>query len=171
MTTHSSIPAWKILRTEEPSGLQFMGSQRIRHDLATEHTHMEAEVQDQGACRFGFFSGRRLSFCVVTGSSLCSCVPGVSLRPTFFFLQGHQSDKIKAQTQLTPWASLVAHMAKNPPVMLETWVRSPPWEDPLEKGMATHSSILAWKIPWTEEPGRLESMRSQRVGCDLATFT
>ena len=46
-------------------------------------------------------------------------------------------------------------MAKNPPLMLETWVRSLPWEDPLEKGMATHSSILAWRIPWTEEPGRL----------------
>jgi len=49
-------------------------------------------------------------------------------------------------------------MVKNPPAMLETWVRSLVWEDPLEKGMATHSSILAWRIPWTEEPGRLQSM-------------
>ena len=155
MATHSSILAWRILWTQEPSGLQFMGSQRIRHDSATEHTHMEAEAQDRGPCRFGFFSGRRLSFCAVTWSSLCACAPGASLCPTFCFLQGHQSDKIKAQTQLTPWAPLVAHMAKNPPLMLETWVRSLPWEDPLEKGMATHSSILAWKIPWTEEPGRL----------------
>ena len=46
-------------------------------------------------------------------------------------------------------------MVKNPPAMQETWVRSLVWEDPLEKGMATHSSILAWRIPWTEEPGRL----------------
>ena len=48
----------------------------------------------------------------------------------------------------------------------ETWVQSPGQEDPLEEGMATHSSILAWKIPWVEEPGRLQSMESQRVGHD-----
>ena len=59
--------------------------------------------------------------------------------------------------------SLVAQMVKNPPAMQETWVRSLGWEDPLEKGMATHSSILAWRIPWTEEPGGLQSMGSQRV--------
>ena len=51
------------------------------------------------------------------------------------------------------WASLVAQMVKNLPIMGETWVRSLGWEDPLEEGMATHSSILAWRIPWTEEPG------------------
>jgi len=61
-------------------------------------------------------------------------------------------------------ASLVAQMAENPPAVQETWVRAMDWEDPLEKGMATHSSILAWDIPWTEEPGRLQSMGSQRVG-------
>ena len=59
------------------------------------------------------------------------------------------------------WASLVALMVKNPPAMWETWARSPGWEDPLEEGIATHSSILAWRIPWTEEPGRLQSMGSQ----------
>ena len=48
----------------------------------------------------------------------------------------------------------------------ETWVQSLGWEDPLEKEMATHSSTLAWKVPWTEEPGRLQSMGSQRVGQD-----
>ena len=47
------------------------------------------------------------------------------------------------------WASLVAQLVKYPPAMLETWVRSPGWEDPLEKGKATHCSILAWRIPWT----------------------
>jgi len=51
-------------------------------------------------------------------------------------------------------------MVKNVPTMQETWVRSLGWEDPLEKGMATHSSILAWRIPWTEETGRLQSMGS-----------
>ena len=55
-------------------------------------------------------------------------------------------------------ASLVAQRVKNLSIMRETWVPSLGWEDPLEKGMATHSSILAWRIPWTEEPGGLQSM-------------
>ena len=57
-------------------------------------------------------------------------------------------------------------MVKHLPTMQETWVQSLDWEDPLEKEMATHSSTLAWKIPWTEEPGRLQSRGSQRVGHD-----
>ena len=60
-------------------------------------------------------------------------------------------------------------MVKHLPPMRETWVRSLGQEDPLEKDMATHSSTLAWKIPWTEEPHRLQSMGSQRVRHDLAT--
>ena len=60
----------------------------------------------------------------------------------------------------------MAQMVKNLPAVQETWVRFLEWEDPLEKEMATHSSILAWKTPWTEEPGRLQSMGSQRVGPD-----
>ena len=66
-------------------------------------------------------------------------------------------------------ASLVAQSIKNPPAMRETWVGSLSQEDPLEEGMATHSSILAWKIPRREEPGRLMSMESQKVGHDWAT--
>ena len=65
--------------------------------------------------------------------------------------------------------SLVAQTVKNLPAMWETWVQSRGWEDPLEKGMATHSNILAWRIPWTEEPDRLQTMESQRVRHDLAT--
>ena len=57
-------------------------------------------------------------------------------------------------------------MVKNLPAMQEMQVQSLGWEDPLEKGMATHSSILAWRIPWTEEPGGPQSMWSQRVGHD-----
>ena len=57
-------------------------------------------------------------------------------------------------------------MVKNLPAMQKTQVRSLGWEDPLEKEMATHSSILAWEIPWTEEPGGLQSMGLQRVGHD-----
>ena len=64
------------------------------------------------------------------------------------------------------WTSLVAQMVKCLPTMQETWVQSLGQEDLLEKEMATHSSILAWKIPWMEELGRLQSMGSQRVGHD-----
>ena len=62
--------------------------------------------------------------------------------------------------------SLLAQRLKRLPAMQETWVRSPGHEDPLEKEMATHSSILAWEIPWTEELGRLQSTGSQRVRHD-----
>ena len=64
-------------------------------------------------------------------------------------------------------ASLVAQTVKTLPAMQETWVQSLGWGDPLEKEMETHSNILAWEIPWTEEPGWLQSMGSQRVGYDL----
>ena len=60
----------------------------------------------------------------------------------------------------------MAQLVQNPPEMWETWVQSLGWKDPLEKGMATHSSIVAWRIPWTEQ-----SMGSQRVRHDLVTFT
>ena len=59
------------------------------------------------------------------------------------------------------WASLVVQTIKNPPAMQEIWVPSLGQEDPLEEGMASHSSILAWRIPWTEEPGGLQSVGSQ----------
>ena len=64
------------------------------------------------------------------------------------------------------WASLVTQLVKNPPAMWETWVQSLGWEDPLEKGMVTHSSILAWIIPGTEEPGGLQFIGLQRFGHD-----
>ena len=64
---------------------------------------------------------------------------------------------------------LVAQMVKNLPAMPETQVQSLGWENLLEKEMATHPSIVAWRIPWTEEPGGLQSMRSQRVRHDRAT--
>ena len=71
----------------------------------------------------------------------------------------------KLKPQVT-WTSLVAQMSVRLPTMWETQVQSLSWKDPLEKEMAPHSSTLAWKIPWTEEPGRLESMGSQRLGYD-----
>ena len=79
----------------------------------------------------------------------------VSFSPTFYTVR----------------ASLVAQMVKNLPTIQETWVWALSCTDPLGKGMATHSSILAWRIPWTEDPGVLQSMRSQRVRHDLESFT
>ena len=64
------------------------------------------------------------------------------------------------------WAFLVAQLVNNTPAMQETWVRSLGREDLLEEAMATHSNILAWRIPWTEEPGGLQFMGSHRVGHD-----
>ena len=76
------------------------------------------------------------------------------------------------------WASLCWHMGflrgwavENLPAMQEAWIQSLGWKDSLEKGMVTHSSILAWRVPWTEEPSRLQSMGLQRVEYDWATFT
>ena len=88
-------------------------------------------------------------------------------------LVGYSSQGRK-KSNTTEWLhflslSLVAQTVKYLPTMWETQDRSLGWEDPLEKGMATHSSFLAWKIPWTEEPGRLQFMGSQRVGHDWAT--
>jgi len=70
---------------------------------------------------------------------------------TFFFFHLAQC----SQGLSTLWTSLVAQMIKNPPTTQETWVWSLDWEDPLEEGMATHSNILAWRLPWTEEPDGL----------------
>ena len=74
-------------------------------------------------------------------------------------------------TSPVSWASIVAQTVKYLPAIQETWVWSLGWEDPLEKEMATHLSILAWRIPWTEEPGGLQSMGLQRAGHDWATNT
>ena len=69
-----------------------------------------------------------------------------------------------AECHSNTWASLVAQLVKNLGTMKETWVWPLGWEDPLEKGMAAHSSILAWRIPWTEEPGGLKSSYASAQG-------
>ena len=79
-------------------------------------------------------------------------------------LGGYPGEEIGYPLQY--WASLVAQMIKNLPAVQETWVQSLGQEDPLEKRMATHFSILAWSIPWTEGPGGLQSTGSQRAGYD-----
>ena len=80
--------------------------------------------------------------------------------------QGSTSSWVFKEHKSTRRASLVAQTVKSPPAMQETQVRSLGWERALEKGVATHSSVLAWRTPWTEEPGGLQSMGSQRVRHD-----
>ena len=128
MATYSRILAWESPWTEELGGLQSMGSQKVREDLATK----------ESTCNAG---DPRL-------------IPGLG-RAT--------GEEIGYSLQYS-WTSLLAQTVKNPSAMLETWIRSLGLKDPLEKGTATHSSILAWRIPWTEEPGRPQSMGLQNVG-------
>ena len=101
-------------------------------------------------------------------------LPGVEIHAFFHFFVHFTNCLLCVQLPSgclgISWAFLVPQMVRNPPAMRETWVRSLGWEDLLEKGMATHSSILAWRIPWTEEPGRLQSMGSQKSQTRLSDF-
>ena len=118
---------------------------------------------------------------VMPSSHLVLCRPlfllppipsSISLFPMKLFAWGGQSTGVSALASFLPMilrTSLVAQMVKRLPTMWETQVQSLGWEDPLEKEMATHSSTLAWKIPWTEERGRVQPMGSQRVGHDWVT--
>ena len=136
--THSSVLAWRI-----PWTIQSKGLQRVRHDWATFNFTLgfpDSSAGKESTCKAGD-----------PGS-----IPG-SRRSA--------GEGIGHPLQYS-WASLVTQLVKNPPAMQETWVWSLGWEDPLEKGKASHSSILAWRIPWP-----VQSMGSQRAGHDWATFT
>ena len=94
----------------------------------------------------------------------CTVICGIKVNVNDFDVIIYSSYFLSSDTilqdSLLPLISLVAQMVKNPPAMHKTWVQSLGWEDPLENGMTTHSSILAWRIPWTKEPGRF--MGSQK---------
>ena len=96
------------------------------------------------------------------------CCTGIAGLDSGVSLYSLSTFTVKSTSTLTA-DSLVAQWLKRLPPMRETWVRSLGQKDPLEKEMAIHSSILAWRIPWTEKPSRLQSMGSQRVGHDWAT--
>ena len=98
------------------------------------------------------------------------CYPTISSSVTPFSSCPQSLPASVFSNESTKHLSPVAQMVKCLPTMWETWVWSLGWEDLLEKEMATHSSILAWKIPWMEERGRLQSMGLQRVGHDWASF-
>ena len=107
------------------------------------------------------------SFLLSPGVYKVLFVPSKSLFPHSYVSSSSSMVGLTVTSSKTP---LVAQMVKRLSTVQETWVRSLGWEDPLEKEMAIHSSTLAWKIPWTEEPGRLQSRGLQRVGHDWATF-
>ena len=142
MAPHSSTLAWKIPWMEEPGRLQSMGSLRVGHDFTftftfTFHFHaLEKEMATHSSVLAWRISG--------TGE------PG-GLPP-----MGSHRVGLKRLSSSSSSSS----------TLQETRVQSLGWEDLLEKEMATHPSIFAWKIPWMEEPGRLQSMGSQRVGHD-----
>ena len=109
-------------------------------------------------------------------TSLCMSLPGKESTcnagdPGSVSGSGSSLDKGIGYPLQYSWASLVVQTVKNLPAVQETWVQSLDWEDPLKKGMATHCSILAWRIPWAEEPGGLQHIGSQRVRHHRASNT
>ena len=97
-----------------------------------------------------------VSYCRFCICLTCKTIPFPSDKASSHSKVGIMDSKF-LHLYMWKWASLLAQMIKNPPAMQETQVRSLGWEDPLEKGMATHSRILTWRSPWTEEPGGLYS--------------
>ena len=172
MATRSSILSWRIPWTEEPGGLQsrVTESQTRLSDWATTTMKVRGTVSHWGGW----------------GHPGPSLIWGHFLGPHYHPARGSRDRIWAMSTHLTPVGcfspifkiALLRYKGfpggsavKNPPAIqeMQTRIRSLGREDPLEKEMATHSSILAWKIPWTEEPGRLQPMGSQRVGHDWAT--
>ena len=152
MAPHSSTLAWKIPWTEEPGGLQSMGSLRVGHNSVTSLSlfafmHWRRKWQPTPVFLPGESQGQ---------GSLVGCHLGVAQSRTRLKRLSSSSSSSK----LLPW------WLRRLPAVRETQVRSLGQEDPLEKAMATHSSALAWRIPWMEEPGRLKSMGWRRVGHD-----
>ena len=141
--THSSVLAWRIPLTEEPGKLQSMGPQRVGHNWVTFTLGFP-----------GSSAGKELTY----NAGDPSLIPGSGRSP---------GERIGYPLQYS-WTPLVA---QTPPAMQKTQVWILGQEDPLEKEMATHSSILAWRIPWTEEPGRLQSSGPKRVRHNWATNT
>ena len=97
----------------------------------------------------------------VTHNDLKNTILEFFERLTVFWIDLILYNRLHRHYNLVTWGSLIAQLVKNLPAMQESWVQFLGQEDPLEKEMATHSSILAWRIPWTEESGRLQSVGSQ----------
>ena len=152
MATHSNVCAWRIPGTAEPGGLPSMGSHRVGQDWATSLSlfpfmHWRRKWQPTPVFLPGEFQG---------GGAWWAAVYGVTQSRT-------RLTWLSSSSSMVYGASLVAQLVKNLPAMRETWVRSLGWEDSLEKGKVTHSSILAWRMPWT-----VQSMGLKRVGKQLS---
>ena len=169
MATHSSIFAWKTPWTEEPGRLQSMGLQRVG---SLEKTLMLGGIgvskkrgqEDEMAGWHHQLDGHESEWTLGVGDGR----GGVACCSSWGHKESDTTGRLNwTELNWSDWASLVAYMVNNLPAMHR------PGFDPPKKGMATHSSIFAWKIPWTGEPGRLQSMGSERVGHDwtVNTFT
>ena len=152
MATHSNVLAWRIPGTGEPVGLPSMGSHRVGHDWS--------DLAAAAAAAVLFVKTLWAVPHVIEGNTKTLIFKKFYNLATFLF-------NFKRNTWELPllWASLVAQMVNNPPAVQETQIQSLGREDPLEKATATYSSILAWRISWTEEPGRLQSIGSQSIRC------
>ena len=168
IATHSSMFAWKIPWTEEPGGYSPC-DHRVGHNWACTHKVNKTWTALLSLC----YSFWYLHACILVSleekwgreSNICCVFATCQTLYLLMILFSVHSILFRV--------SLVAWLVKNLPVMRDTWVQSLGWEDTLGKGMATHPSILGWRITGTEEPGRLQSMRLKRVGHSWApsTFT
>ena len=168
MATPSSAPAWRIPMDRGAWGYSPWGWKEsdTTEQLSTptlQQVILRSSASTLVDKRESFLTRLSSWATVPTSSTWLICLPGLCLKPSELWLC------LIAVARTSNGDSMVAQMVKHLPAMQETWVQSLGWEDPLEKEMATHSSTLAWKIPQMEEPGRLQSMRSQRVGHDWAT--
>ena len=161
--------AWKTPWTEEPGGLQSMGSLRVGHDWATSLSLSCIGEGNGNPLQRSCLENPR------NGGAWWAAVYGVAQSQTRLKRLSRSSsstiyEKLGSVLRFEWWqTSLVAQTVNASAYSADTQVQSLGWEDPLEKEMATHSSTLAWKIPWTEEPGRLQPMGLQRVRHDWAT--
>ena len=134
LTNSSFKPVWQIWVWN--SGLSVSESETQMDQIQRWHCFPSFRVRSNALCGFPDSSAGKESACNAGDSG---SIPGL----------GRSAGEGIGYPHQYSWASLVAQLVKNPPAMRETWVRSLGWEDPLEKGKATHSSVLAWRIPWT----------------------
>ena len=148
MATHSSVLAWRIPGTGEPSELPSLGSHKVGHDWS-----------DLAAAAVDMIVNFLLGFPGRSAGKESGCNSG---DPDWIPGSGRSTEEEIGYPLLYCQAFLVAQMVKNPSAMQETWVQSLGWKDPLEERMATHSSILAWRIPMDREPWQVTVYRVTR---------
>ena len=129
--------------------------------LSGQETQDERKTQIVWPCKVTQFANKKVETKQI----------GLLPNPMILVIASHPSQTTIAPIQVHMWATLVPQLVKNLPAIQQTQVWFLGWGNPLEKGVATHSSILTWRIPWTEERGRLQSMGSQRVRNDWTNFT